>query len=103
MKGFEIYINDEKLCASTDMGVVLITINKVHNDIYITTTGIDKAVALSIDWGRRKLCIGDRIKITAADIEVNSPPVSIKSLDRQELLAEYHILKEMLIKEKLLK
>jgi hypothetical protein len=98
MKGFKIEINNKKIDAAVNRGVIVVTVDK-----RIGITGIDSAAGLSIDWGHDVLDINDKIRITASDIVACSPPVCMKPVDRQELLAEYHRLKKMLIEEGVLK
>lgn len=98
MKGFTIEINNKKINAAVKKGVVLIVVDNA-----IGVSGTDNALGLSINWGHTSLDIGDKIKITASNIESNSPPMSMKLVDRQNLLTEYYELKKMLIKEGVLK
>lgn len=105
MKGFIIQINDEKLYAGTHRGAVVITthIGDSDNGIYVTVGGIENSTEQSISWINRKLILGDKIKITAANIKENSKPEKVELIDRQELLTKYHKLKEMLTQNNMLK
>ena len=98
MKGFKIEINNKKIYAAVSKGVTLVTVDKI-----IRINGRDNTLWLSMDWEYKLLDLGDKIRITVSNIETISPPISMKSLNRQELLAEYNNLKNILTKEGVLK
>lgn len=100
MKGFEINVNEKIINSTLNSGVVIVTIK----ERCISIIGQDNTLGVSLDWGKTKLFNGDTIKIIASDNTINStPPVNVKSLDRQELLTEYYKLKDLLIKNGMLK
>lgn len=100
MKGFEINVNEKKINASVNSGVVIVTINEAC----ISIIGKDNSLGVSLDWGKAKLFNGDTIKIIASDHNDNTtPPVNAKTLERQELLSEYYKLKDFLLKNGRLK
>ncbi|MDR2272479.1 MAG: hypothetical protein LBF27_16350 [Sphingobacterium sp.] len=97
MKGFEITVNNkEKTVAAVHSGFVLITLSSQYS---LDIAGGDDKFGVSLQWKKSTLYTGDRVKIIAKDIGVITPAVSVENIDRQNLLAEYHSLKEFLIKQ----
>lgn len=99
MKGFDIYINNQKISAAVETGIVTIIIN---NKAEIFVSGIDNRAFQNIRWLHKKLKYKDVIKITTSEIRENSLH-EIEQTDRQELLAKYFRLKKTLTEEGLLK
>lgn len=99
MKGFDIWLNDRKLSVAVAGGAIVIYVDKSH----ISISGIDSSVGLDVNWGSFDIEIDDKIKIIAATMDESDVPIDVKHIDRQELLAQYLYLKEILGKAGVLK
>lgn len=99
MKGFDIWINDKKLSVAIIRGATVVAIEKK----FISISGIDNSSGARVDWGKFALNIGDKVKIITAEIDENTVPINVCSIDRQELIVHYQNTRELLIKEGALK
>ena len=95
MKGFEININEEKINPAVNTGSVVIILETSR----FSVSGRDTTGGISLDWGKRNLQEGDKIKILPSEMTTCEEAVSTKPMDDQELLKEYFGLKEILTKE----
>ena len=98
MKGFNIYINNDKISVGVNAGLVMITIDAGS----ISVSGIDNEVFQSNKWNRTGLNLKDKIKVIASEIE-DSMPYDAELIDRKELLVKYMKLKKELTERGLLK
>ena len=98
MKGLQIDVDKKIINAVTPQGTICVVLNT--NEIIIL--GKDTKNDVELDWGKTKLAVGDKLKITAIEGVEYDP---IYSCDRTDeiLLMHYNQLKLFLTKEGMLK
>lgn len=99
MKGFLVNINNDRVIAAVERGTVVIVMDTEN----ISITGRNYTSGSSLNWCKRRLNEGDKVKIVVSQIEKSSAPLFMESLPQEELLAEYYQLKKLLTKEGYLK
>ncbi|AOW10602.1 hypothetical protein [Flavobacterium gilvum] len=107
MIGFELNINDEKVSAALENGVVSIILTKLSdeflNSIDLDFTGLntsEKGNGETLDWYKSQLKVGDELTIKIKDILENSVPKEIRrknfDLENEQKLKSYYGLKKEL-------
>lgn len=99
MKGFDVYINNQKISAAVKRGVVVITLNDGSER---SIKGIDDFLFQRVRWAQTTLKLGDTITIVASEVEESSP-CEVEPFDKRALLEKYTTLKKELTEEGLLK
>lgn len=108
MKGYTITINKKNINVGVQNGLVLLIYhtydtenNNTSNSIQVS--GIDNSIGQHLKWENISIQKGDKIRITACDLEDSVPPVSREIIDPQEILKEYNDLKKILTEEGIIK
>lgn len=107
MIGFELKINDKKVSAALENGIVSIILTKLSNEfidsIDLDFTGLntsEKGNKEALDWYKSQLKVGDELTIKIKDILENSLPKEIRKINRdlenERKLKSYHTLKKEL-------
>ncbi|SUJ28272.1 Uncharacterised protein [Sphingobacterium spiritivorum] len=105
MKGYTITINKKNINIGVQNGLVLLIYDTESKDKSnsIQVSGIDNGIGQHLKWENISIQKGDKIRITACDLEDSIPPVSREIIDPQEILKEYNDLKKILTEEGIIK
>lgn len=98
MLGFKITINGEKEISVASDNLVHIMMNAGHGYDIICIDGIDSK-SYHLRWYKRKLRLGDKIKIRVTEIDEIDPLLERNPFDRAELIERYYTLKKELEKQ----
>ncbi|WP_455498184.1 hypothetical protein [Coprobacter sp.] len=102
MKGFEININGEDSVFVSSDSIVSVELYIDNIDKEIVARGKNTKQQRFI-WVRKKLDIGDKVKIKVTEIEEVTPPIKSCPVDRTGLLELYLQLKKELEEKGLIK
>ncbi|MGJ1386056.1 hypothetical protein ACR782_07625 [Sphingobacterium spiritivorum] len=105
MKGYTITINKKNINVGVQNGLVLLIYDIGSKDTSnsIRVSGIDNGIGQHLKWENISIQEGDKIRITACDVDDSVPPVSREVIDPQEILKEYNDLKKILTEEGIIK
>lgn len=102
MRGLEIVINGKKISVGIDRGSILVFLHS-QNPHRITISGEDDESGLSLEWRNIPLKVGDVLKITAKENLSSDEILEKKEINRGVLLTRYNALRDILIKEGIVK
>lgn len=92
MRAFEVYLNGKRLCLAGigDNGVLSAIVDHLvgdgHSRSYFHIGGLDGETDEFVDWGRRRLKVGDEIRVKIVEAASVDRPKKRRPRDRKEEL-----------------
>ena len=96
MKGFRVIINDEKpVYASGKSTTLFFNVDNTSDPDTLYVGGMSPDLLYHVCWIDRRICLGDKIKVSTVEVQDISPVIS-KSPRSDELLEQYRKLEDEL-------
>ena len=98
MKGFRVIINDEKpVYASGKVTTIIFHVDNTSDPDTLYVGGMSPDPLYHVCWIDRRICLGDKIKVSTVEVQDISPIISKSPYyDREELLEQYRKLEDEL-------